>query len=183
MKLSKLLYFGDFVATPVAILILAWLGLAGRDAGATLWWLLALFAGLFAWTFIEYVVHRWVYHQIPFFEAYHDAHHDDPDGLVGAPSFIAIAVILVLFVLPILPAGLLVATGFGSGVLLGYIAYMAVHHLSHHLQPKPGSLLYGARIRHMAHHFHRVPGNYGIITPFWDHVFSTYVGGPRKASA
>ena len=162
MKLSKLLYFGDFVAAPAAILILAWLGLAGRDAGATLWWLLALVTGLFAWTFIEYVVHRWVYHQIPFFEAYHDAHHDDPDGLVGAPSFIAIAVILVLF---------------------GYIAYMAVHHLSHHLQPKPGNLLYGARIRHMAHHFHRVPGNYGIITPFWDHVFSTYVGGPRKASA
>ena len=79
MKLSKLLYFGDFVAAPAAILILAWLGLAGRDAGATLWWLLALVTGLFVWTFIEYVVHRWVYHQIPFFEAYHDAHHDDPD--------------------------------------------------------------------------------------------------------
>src|SRR5260370_24790323 len=97
MKLSKLLYFGDFVAAPVAILILAAMALAGRNSEAVLWWVVALVVGLFAWTFIEYAVHRWVYHHIPFFETYHDAHHEDPDGLVGAPSFVAIGVILILF--------------------------------------------------------------------------------------
>jgi sterol desaturase/sphingolipid hydroxylase (fatty acid hydroxylase superfamily) len=183
MRLNRFLYFGDFVATPVAILVLAAAGLAGRGSGAVLWWLLALLAGLFAWTFIEYAVHRWVYHRVPLFETYHDAHHEAPEELVGAPSFFAIGVILALFFVPVLPAGLLVASGFGCGVLLGYIAYMIVHHLSHHLRPKPGSWLYGARIRHMAHHFHREPGNYGIITPLWDHVFSTYVGRRRKANA
>ncbi|MBV9566918.1 MAG: sterol desaturase family protein [Hyphomicrobiales bacterium] len=181
MKLSKALYFGDFVATPLAIVILIALTLAGRDHGAAGVWLLAFLTGLGAWTLIEYAVHRWLYHRVPFFEKFHDAHHADPDGLIGAPSFFAILVLLGLFFAPLLVLGVVIAGGFASGILLGYMLYMLVHHASHHVMPKPGSLLYAARIRHMAHHYHARPGNYGVITAFWDRVFSTYLRAESRA--
>jgi sterol desaturase/sphingolipid hydroxylase (fatty acid hydroxylase superfamily) len=180
MKLSKALYFGDFIAAPLAILILAALALAWRGHEAVLPWLLSLVAGLGAWTLVEYAVHRWLYHRVPFFEKFHDAHHADPDGLIGAPSFVAILVLLALFFAPMLGLGIVTASGFGSGILLGYLLYMLVHHASHHVSPKPGSLLYTARIRHMAHHYHARPGNYGIITDFWDRVFSTRLEGKSR---
>src|SRR5271166_175439 len=46
------------------------------------------------------------------------------------------------------------ASGFTSGMLLGYAAYMFVHHATHHFAIQPGDWLYKARVRHMAHHYH-----------------------------
>jgi sterol desaturase/sphingolipid hydroxylase (fatty acid hydroxylase superfamily) len=181
MKLTKALYFGDFVAAPFAILMLAAMAFAGAGHEAALLWILAFLVGLGAWTLVEYAVHRWLYHRVPFFEKFHDAHHADPDGLIGAPSFLAIIVLLALFFAPLLVLGFAIASGFGSGTLLGYMLYMLVHHASHHVMPKPGSVLYAARIRHMAHHYHARPGNYGIITAFWDRVFATHVDGIAHA--
>jgi sterol desaturase/sphingolipid hydroxylase (fatty acid hydroxylase superfamily) len=57
---------------------------------------------------------------------------------------------------------------------------MLVHHASHHWELKPGGMLYRARVLHMAHHYHEAPGNYGVITPLWDHVFSTNVERRRR---
>jgi sterol desaturase/sphingolipid hydroxylase (fatty acid hydroxylase superfamily) len=182
MRLSKALYFGDLVASPIAIVILAALALAGRDYQAVGLWLLALLAGICAWTLVEYLVHRFIYHAVPIFERYHDAHHENPEELIGAPSFLMIGFILIAFFTPLLAFGILVASGVTSGALIGYIGYMLVHHASHHFEPKPGTLLYEARLRHMAHHFHGTPGNYGIITSFWDHVFSTSVERRRVRS-
>jgi len=176
MKLSKVLYFGDFFASPIAILVLAAIALAGRDYAAMGLWLIAVLAGICAWTLVEYLVHRFIYHVVPPFERYHDAHHKAPEELIGAPSFLIIGVILVIFFTPVLLAfGLVAASGVASGALVGYYGYMLVHHASHHFEPKPGSLLYEARLRHMAHHYHATPGNYGVITSFWDHVFGTRV--------
>ena len=175
MRLSRALYFGDLVASPIAIIVLAALALSGRDYRAVGLWLLALIAGICAWTLVEYLVHRFIYHAVPIFERYHDAHHENPEELIGAPSFLMIGFILIAFFTPLLAFGVLIASGVTSGALIGYIGYMLVHHASHHFEPKPGTLLYEARLRHMAHHFHDTPGNYGIITSFWDHVFSTNV--------
>jgi sterol desaturase/sphingolipid hydroxylase (fatty acid hydroxylase superfamily) len=174
MKLSNFLYFGDFIAIPAAILLLAAAaiyerGLAG--AGAWLGWFVV---GLLVWTLVEYVVHRWVYHAIPFFEKFHDAHHDDPTALIGVPSFISSGLILSVFFLPLL---------FTVGVVVaGYAGYMLVHHASHHWTLEPGSLLYRARVQHMAHHYNDAPGNYGVVTSFWDQVFSTNVDRRRRAA-
>jgi sterol desaturase/sphingolipid hydroxylase (fatty acid hydroxylase superfamily) len=58
---------------------------------------------------------------------------------------------------------------------------MLVHHASHHWTLEPGSLLYRARVLHMAHHYNSAPGNYGVVTSFWDHVFSTNVDRRRRS--
>jgi sterol desaturase/sphingolipid hydroxylase (fatty acid hydroxylase superfamily) len=173
MNLSKCLYFGDFVACPIVIIGLAAVALAGRDIGAVTLWVAALLAGAGAWTLVEYLVHRWLYHRVPFFEKFHDAHHASPRALIGTPSFVSIAIVVAVFLVPLLPIGLVAASGFASGALLGYIGYMLVHHLSHHGKLRPGTLLYRARIRHLAHHYRGSSGNYGVTTSFWDRVFST----------
>jgi sterol desaturase/sphingolipid hydroxylase (fatty acid hydroxylase superfamily) len=114
----------------------------------------------------------------------HDAHHQEPLSLIGAPSFVSIALILAVFYAPLYLVNSAMAAGFTSGILVGYFGYQLVHYASHHWTLKPGSLLYRARIRHMAHHYRNVEGNYGIVTSLWDRVFATYIEGRRqKASA
>jgi hypothetical protein len=139
MKLSKALYFGDFVAIPVVIL---WLGVAAVQqegfTGAGLW-MIAFLAGVAVWTFVEYAVHRWIYHAVPFFEKFHDAHHEDPKALIGVPSFISSGIILAVFFVPLwLTIGIVLAGGFTSGSLLGYAGYMLVHHALSRPRPAHG---------------------------------------------
>jgi sterol desaturase/sphingolipid hydroxylase (fatty acid hydroxylase superfamily) len=181
MKLSKALYFGDFVAIPIVILLLAIAAIREQGFTGAGLWVVTFVAGLLVWTFVEYAVHRWVYHAIPFFEQFHDAHHEDPTALIGVPSFVSSGIILAVFFVPLwLTIGIVLAGGFTSGALLGYAGYMLVHHASHHWTLKPGSMLYRARVQHMAHHYHNSPGNYGVVTSFWDHVFSTNVDRRRR---
>lgn len=183
MKLGKALYFGDFVAIPLAIAALAAWTIPGRGLLGPCEWLASFAVGLFAWTLVEYVVHRWVFHAIPYFEKFHDAHHDEPLALIGTPSFASSGLILAgFFLAPLALTGVLFASGFASGALLGYAGYMAVHHAVHHFQPRPGSALYRARLRHMAHHYHGAHGNYGVTTPVWDMLFGTVVEGRRRVA-
>ncbi len=58
MRLSKASYFADFAVYPPMVLLL--LILAMRQASSALWivWSIACLAGIAAWTFLEYVIHR-----------------------------------------------------------------------------------------------------------------------------
>jgi sterol desaturase/sphingolipid hydroxylase (fatty acid hydroxylase superfamily) len=182
MRLSKFLYFGDLIASPIIIAALAGAALVGGNAVTTSAWLVALMAGIGAWTLIEYAVHRFVYHRVPIFRELHDAHHADPRGLIGTPSFLSIGLIVSLVFVPVLSVSFVAASGATSGMLIGYIAYMLVHHASHHWEPRPGGLLYRARLKHMLHHYHGTPGNYGVTTSFWDRVFATYIEPRRRVA-
>jgi sterol desaturase/sphingolipid hydroxylase (fatty acid hydroxylase superfamily) len=182
MKLGRVLYFGDFVAIPVAIFGLALWAIPGRGVFGPVGWLASFITGLFVWTFVEYAVHRWVFHEVPFFEKFHDAHHAEPSALIGVPSFASSGIILVgFFATPLAFTGALFASGFASGALVGYAGYMAVHHIVHHIAPRPGTALYRARIRHMAHHYHGENGNYGVTTGLWDWLFCTIVEARKRS--
>ncbi len=181
MNLNRVLYFGDFFVCPAAILILAAIAIVKGDFSTIGLWVAAFVIGCGVWTLVEYTVHRWLYHNVAFFDKLHDLHHDDPTSLIGAPSFIAIGVIFLLFYLPFYFINYQFAGGFTSGILVGYFAYMLVHHASHHWTLTPGTLLYRLRMAHMAHHFHAEEANFGIITMFWDKLFGTYVERPRNS--
>lgn len=180
MKLSQTLYYGDFVAAPAAIAMTSTPALAGGTVYAAALWLAALLGGGALWTLIEYAVHAWVYHRLPWFEQGHAAHHDDPVALIGAPSFLLVGCLLLIGYAPYPIAGAAFCAGLSGGLLAGYLGYMTIHHMSHHA--RPGRLLAAARARHMAHHYRGGATNFGVTTAFWDHVFQT-ASGPGARSA
>jgi len=79
------------------------------------------------------------------------------------PSFVSSGLILAVCYLPLRPYAPVLAAGFTSGVMLGYAAYMFVHHATHHFKIEPGDWLYEARLRHMTHHY-REGVNFGVST-------------------
>src|ERR1700750_2677298 len=72
--MRRVRHFGDFVTIPLAIVI--FLGLAG------LFRLHLVVAGLAAWTLLEYLVHRFVFHHYSSLcRRLHQLHHDHPNDL------------------------------------------------------------------------------------------------------
>lgn len=172
MYIGKFLYFGDFVAIPIAVALFLYLALASSAPHAVTEWTVALTIGVLFWTLAEYIIHRFVYHHAPVFSQLHDAHHREPHAMIGVPSFLSSGFIVLVCYLPLQFFAPIFAGGLTSGVLLGYAGYMFVHHATHHWKIEPGHWLYEARLRHMAHHYHDTT-DFGIVTDFWDRAFGT----------
>ena len=174
MKLSRILYFGDFVAIPVAIAAMVASAFVKFGESAALPIVLSLGLGAVGWTLVEYLIHRVVYHHTPFFAKFHGEHHASPKAFLGFPSFASSGLIVAAVFLPLYDRSFVIACGLTSGMLLGYGYYMFVHHAAHHFAIRPGDFLYGAWVRHMAHHYHD-NGNFGVTTGAWDIVFASRV--------
>src|SRR4051812_5546147 len=86
---------------------------------------------------------RYVLHHVPGFEQMHDAHHADPLASVGAPIWVTLPMLCLggLFLLW-WPVGLLQASGLTTGLALGYLWYITVHHASHRWHPDHRSYFY-----------------------------------------
>jgi sterol desaturase/sphingolipid hydroxylase (fatty acid hydroxylase superfamily) len=180
MPINKFLYFGDFFVIPAAVTVLTYFALTAGGLSASLHFAVSLLIGLATWTLVEYAVHRFVYPYAPVFSALHDSHHRAPNEFIGVPSFVSSGFIIVVCYFPVRISDDIAASGFTSSMLLGYAAYMFVHHATHHFAIQPGDWLYQARVRHMAHHYHD-NANFGVSTGFWDRVFNTT--GARRARA
>lgn len=139
----------------------------------------AALVGLFAWTLAEYLLHRFVMHELggrglPSRE--HLLHHADPEHNQGRPilSWVGIALIgLVVFVpLGSLLGGATVGWAALGGWLLGYGTYRRIHNRSHSHAPRGG---YGrwVRVHHFHHHHGHPMANHGVTSPLWDRVFGT----------
>jgi sterol desaturase/sphingolipid hydroxylase (fatty acid hydroxylase superfamily) len=169
-----------FVAwVPVIVVVLARSALRHDLA----WWGIAsLFAaGVLAWTFAEYVLHRWVFHWIEDTAAgrrihflLHGVHHDfpsDKDRLVMPLGFsLPLAILFYAFYV-----GVFGARGgepFFAGFVLGYLMYDGSHYAIHHfrMQSRFGRMI---KKHHMLHHHADHDGGFGVSSPLWDHVFRT----------
>jgi sterol desaturase/sphingolipid hydroxylase (fatty acid hydroxylase superfamily) len=150
------------------------------DTGGPLSALLAVALGLFAFSFVEYFFHRWMFHtRIPLFAQGHRMHHERPLGYDSLPFFLPGAVLLVLTGLVVL----IVPTGFAllmmGSVTFGYIAYGLSHFTIHHVRFKHPLLRRWAGAHHV-HHYHP-DSNFGVTTPLWDVLLGTrYVRQPRN---
>src|ERR1700676_5794580 len=69
--MRRIRHFGDFVTVPIAIVIFA--DLAG------MYRLYMAPVGVAAWTLLEYLVHRIVFHRYPVGRRLHQLHHDHPN--------------------------------------------------------------------------------------------------------
>ncbi|MEQ1694198.1 MAG: sterol desaturase family protein [Hyphomicrobiaceae bacterium] len=180
MRLSQISYYADFA---ICFALVAFMG--GCAAMLPSWlqraeWVFYLGAGAVAWTFVEYLVHRWLYHHVPYFKTIHEMHHAEPEALIGAPPVIGVVLVFSMFYVPVFPFNPIAASGVAAGALIGYTGYMLVHHAAHFWSVPQGTWLYEARRHHALHHFHSEECNFGIITSFWDHMFGTAVVSSRR---
>lgn len=139
----------------------------------------AVAVGVLTWTFLEYVIHRWMGHDRRFrktpFGAEHVRHHSE--GNHFAPywkKLIAFGLFAVVLGIPAIALlGTSVGAAYTAGLLGFYLVYEWVHRREH---THAGIGPYGRFLRrhHFHHHFSDTAQNHGVTTPIWDFVFGTY---------
>ena len=112
-----------------------------------------LLLGLFLFSFMEYVFHRWVFHGPLRSMAHgHALHHADPRGYDSLPFFLPA---LVLFCVVAACALLTPAADvwlLASGIAFGYVAYGLAHFMIHHKRFRNAWLRRWAARHHINHH-------------------------------
>ncbi|BFG03415.1 dihydroceramide fatty acyl 2-hydroxylase FAH2 [Drosophila madeirensis] len=140
--------------------------------------------GVLLWTFLEYTLHRWVFHIklesnsgpwiCTFHFMIHGLHHKvpfDPMRLVFPPlpgAFLAMLIYTPLSYFLIQPRIVL------SGALAGYLCYDMMHYYLHYGNPSFRHIVHMKRY-HYQHHFTHQDLGYGISSPLWDVVFKTRI--------
>ena len=176
MKMSKLGYFSEFLLFPPLVLVATLLAFRSSHPPAVMTWAVVYGTGLVAWTLLEYVLHRVLFHHAPVLSGIHDRHHQAPQDLIGTPAWASVMIGLVAFASPAWVAlGFDLGTAATGGLVTGYLWYVFVHYATHHWQPRRDSYFYRARLRHARHHHLSHSGNFGVTTAFWDHVFGTAI--------
>ncbi len=168
------------VYVPLLALCVAWNLLAGGFGDPA--WPLVVAGGLLAWTLIEYLLHRFVFHY-PFRSRrmratqldLHLAHHERPERLeliVAGLSF-SLPIGLAIFALLRLGLGTWERASLAmAGVIVGYLCYESIH-FGIHTGAKGGALLRFWRRQHLSHHFADASRAFGVTSPLWDAVFGT----------
>jgi sterol desaturase/sphingolipid hydroxylase (fatty acid hydroxylase superfamily) len=138
----------------------------------------AFLAGLGLWTLLEYLLHRFVFHDRVLGRAAaagHLEHHAKVDWFVPWPHKLALAVVILaaLSVVTVPLAGLGAGIALAAGIVTGWLAYEALHRAIHVRAPRTA---YGrwARRHHLHHHFVDPAANHGVSSPIWDLVFGTF---------
>ncbi len=173
---SPAVYWADFAWHGAAALALGAAVGAGLPAAPGLGGLataLALvLAGLLLWTFIEYLLHRFVLHHVPPFRHWHALHHQRPQALICGPTLLSSGLIALLVTAPAWALlGAAHAQALTLGLVLGYLAYGVVHHSAHH--GGGGRWMRERRRWHALHHHAPMSAGYGVSTGLWDHVFAS----------
>jgi sterol desaturase/sphingolipid hydroxylase (fatty acid hydroxylase superfamily) len=146
--------------------------------------------GLLTWSFLEYVIHRFLGHDRRTrpnpFASEHVRHH--VEGNYFAPSWkkgLTAAAFVALLAWPAVAlAGRAPGMAFVAGFVAAYVSYEVMHRRAH---THPGSGAYSRFVRrhHFHHHFGDSRSNHGVTSPVWDRAFGTYqtpgvIRVPRK---
>lgn len=142
------------------------------------------FAGWFLFTFVEYSMHRFLYHistptekRVKFQYTIHGVHHQYPKDklrLAMPPFFMmSLAVIFLSVFYLILNTFAFVTL---AGFIIGYMLYLFVHYSVHVYNP-PKNFLKALWVNHAIHHYSQEEYCFGVSSPLWDYVFGTY---PKK---
>lgn len=139
-------------------------------------------AGWLAWSLIEYLLHRFLFHidartskerlRAFLMHGYHHEYPNDKMRLV-APPLMSWPLALVVGVMTRLLVGPDYWLSAYAGLTVGYLAYDYIHYYCHHFRPTrgPGKWL---RTYHMLHHHRDRTSRFGVSSPLWDFVFDTY---------
>ena len=176
-RINYWLAYAFDLASPLVMAYLGWrLGSGHWSMGAA-----SFVAGAFVFSFIEYAMHRWLFHAPrSVATAIHQTHHTAPLNALAIPCLCSPAAAFLIWSYLAPAAGEQCAGFFGSGLLAGYFCYSLAHHLQHSIRIKalPAQRL---RRRWAAHAIHHGSGdrNFGVTSGLWDRVFGTYCA-PKK---
>lgn len=143
---------------------------------------LLVLAGVFLWSLVEYLLHRFIFHWVEVKEpirsiasGLHMAHHrtaDTKDLILAPPVVSLIFGSLILGLLTLLTWSFATAALLEAGIFLGYLAYEWVHYGAHRFKPRTP---WGKYLKqyHLRHHFKDPRHSYGVTSPLWDYVFRT----------
>jgi len=137
-------------------------------------------AGIFFWTFFEYMAHRFIFHWITdsnwgkkFTYTLHGNHHHFPRDkqrlfMPPIPSLIFSCIIMGIMYLIMGTNSLM----FFPGFLLGYLIYGSMHYAIHAWNP-PFKWMKPLWRNHHLHHYKNEHRGFGVSSTLWDHVFGT----------
>ncbi|MEX0883160.1 MAG: sterol desaturase family protein [Cyclobacteriaceae bacterium] len=141
-------------------------------------------SGFLFFTFVEYIMHRYLYHMIPDRKwkdklqySLHGVHHDYPKDKdrLAMPLFVTGLYAAILYFVFSFVMGYY-ALFFLPGFLAGYSLYLGVHFIVHAYQP-PKNIFKTLWINHSIHHYKDPDVAFGVSTPLWDYIFGTV---PKK---
>lgn len=145
-------------------------------------WRVALtyLAGMFFWTFFEYIMHRYIFHMIAeseraqkFIYVMHGNHHHFPRDRerLFMPPIPSLLISSAIFGIMYLIMGMNVFMFF-PGFILGYLMYGTMHYAIHAWNP-PFKWMKPLWRNHHMHHYKDDNKGYGVSSTIWDHVFGT----------
>lgn len=146
--------------------------------------LLVMVLGLFAFTFVEYMMHKHFFHMEPdtplkdkLQYSVHGVHHDYPKDKdrLAMPPFVSAAYAAIFYLVFTLIMGDF-ALYFLPGFLIGYALYLAVHYIVHAYNP-PKNFLKILWVNHAIHHYKDPDTSFGVSSPLWDYLLGTM---PKK---
>lgn len=167
-SLNEVEFFADFFMVPVFIMVMM-----HYNTDDLVPMILGLLIGMGSWTLYEYLLHRYLFHQHPWFREGHENHHRLPKAFIGHKPWVTAVTTAALWTTIFLIFGKNNASAYTSGMLLGYLIYSGVHLNLHHGDPstfhKPLARLY----RHHAAHHRGGTKNFGVSVTWWDKIFGT----------
>ena len=184
-KSHPLIIWGMYL--PLAVWMIYYASAYERLKTGTL--ILIFFAGLFFWTFFEYVVHRFVFHWVSdrpgmqkFTYIIHGNHHHYPRDkqrllMPPLPSVIISSSIFGLMYLSMK----VYAFVFFPGFIVGYLLYGTMHYAIHSWPP-PAKWLKPLWRNHHFHHYDSDEKGFGVSSVLWDWVFGTMSEKSKKVS-
>lgn len=137
-------------------------------------------AGIFFWSFTEYILHRFVFHYHPGSKTgmrinyvLHGNHHEYPRDkerlfMPAVPSLILASLFFLTFYLVLGKY----AFPFFPGFMIGYLIYGSMHYAIHAWNP-PFKWMKGLWRNHHLHHYKENDMGFGVSSTLWDHVFGT----------
>lgn len=172
------------VAVPVSIfflyaMCLLYWSFAVIEIGGIL--IIALFlAGLTVFSWVEYQVHRHLFHIHPGSEqrkklqyTIHGVHHEYPKDKkrLAMPPVLSVVIATLLLMLLRLMLGDF-SFSFLAGFLCGYAGYLLVHYLVH-VFPPPKNIFRKLWINHGIRHYKDHEKAFGVSSPLWDYIYKT----------
>jgi sterol desaturase/sphingolipid hydroxylase (fatty acid hydroxylase superfamily) len=143
-------------------------------------------AGLITFTWIEYQVHRRIFHlkhssarRAKLQYTIHGIHHEFPEdqSRLAMPPVLSMAIATMLLFLLNWIAGKF-SFAFLSGFFTGYALYLLVHYLIHAFKPPKNRFRVLWR-HHFIHHYKDDTCAFGVSSPLWDYIYRTM---PEKLS-